>query len=541
MRYAHQGGVHHRRMVIEDVLDLDAVDVLAAADQHVLGPVDDEAEAFLVQAGQVAGLDPAVDEGLGRGLGLVPVALDHLRTLAPQLADLADRQFAVAFDGHDLQVGDRHGRAAAVGTVLIVLGAVGGGGGRGLGHAPAIAGLGLGEGLDDLAHQFRGRRRAAIGHAFQRRQVVIGPGRVLDQLPGDGGHPAGHGHALALDHLEGADRVPLVHHHQLGPGDQAGIEHGETAGGVEEGHGQQGRALGSRRIGGRRRLTAAQESAGPGAARRHDVGIDIALGGQGALGLSGGAGGVEDGGLVILDDVGLGQGLVGQGGPVIGRAEDLFEADHVGVADLLDLAADIDGLEVRAVGQVLPQPGQTLGVDHHHLGPGIGQAVFQLRPGPPGVQRGDNGPEADGGVEGHRPFRQVAHDDGDAVALDHALGLQFVGEGGAGAEKGLETGPLVLIDQEDALAVGAAGQEHVAQGRRGVLPHPGGHAANGHLLHLERRPGRGEHGVGLGDGHGRPGGLGRGGGRGLFGGFSHAVLQALARRSRRALFLGEQA
>ena len=42
VRDADHGGVHHGGVVVEDVLDLDAVDVLAAADQHVLGPVDDE-------------------------------------------------------------------------------------------------------------------------------------------------------------------------------------------------------------------------------------------------------------------------------------------------------------------------------------------------------------------------------------------------------------------------------------------------------------------------------------------------------------------
>ena len=96
VRDADQGRVHHGRVVVEDVLDLDAVDVLAAADQHVLGPVDDEEEAFLVDPRQVAGAHPAVDEGLGGGLGLVPVALHHLRALGPQLADRRRRQDGLA-------------------------------------------------------------------------------------------------------------------------------------------------------------------------------------------------------------------------------------------------------------------------------------------------------------------------------------------------------------------------------------------------------------------------------------------------------------
>ena len=55
-------------MLVERVLDLGAVHVLAAADDHVLGAVDEEQVAVVVQVAEVAGPVPAVDEGLGRGL-----------------------------------------------------------------------------------------------------------------------------------------------------------------------------------------------------------------------------------------------------------------------------------------------------------------------------------------------------------------------------------------------------------------------------------------------------------------------------------------
>ena len=48
-------------MLDEAVLDLDAVDVLAAPDDHVLGPVGDEEEAVVVDVADVAGVQPAVD------------------------------------------------------------------------------------------------------------------------------------------------------------------------------------------------------------------------------------------------------------------------------------------------------------------------------------------------------------------------------------------------------------------------------------------------------------------------------------------------
>jgi len=50
-------------VLVERVLHLDAVDVLAAPDQHVLGAVEDEAEPLLVDPRQVTGAHPAIDEG----------------------------------------------------------------------------------------------------------------------------------------------------------------------------------------------------------------------------------------------------------------------------------------------------------------------------------------------------------------------------------------------------------------------------------------------------------------------------------------------
>ena len=48
MRDRDQRCVDHGGMLVEDVLDLDAVNILAAADQHVLGAIDDVAETFFI-------------------------------------------------------------------------------------------------------------------------------------------------------------------------------------------------------------------------------------------------------------------------------------------------------------------------------------------------------------------------------------------------------------------------------------------------------------------------------------------------------------
>src|SRR3546814_6829856 len=65
--------VGDRGMLVEDILDLRRIDILAAAQHHVLRAVNDEEETLRVDPREVAGADPAVDEGLRRRLGLVPI------------------------------------------------------------------------------------------------------------------------------------------------------------------------------------------------------------------------------------------------------------------------------------------------------------------------------------------------------------------------------------------------------------------------------------------------------------------------------------
>ena len=90
---AEDGRLEHGGVGVEGVLDLGAVDVLAAGDDHVLGPVDEVQVAVGVEVADVAGAVPlAVEHGLGRLLGLVPVPGHHVRALDHDLADLAGRR-----------------------------------------------------------------------------------------------------------------------------------------------------------------------------------------------------------------------------------------------------------------------------------------------------------------------------------------------------------------------------------------------------------------------------------------------------------------
>ncbi len=74
-------------MGVDRLLDLDAGDVLAAADDDVLLAVDDEQIAVLVEIAEVAGEEIAVGaHRRGRRFGIVPIA--------EEIADRADRDFA---------------------------------------------------------------------------------------------------------------------------------------------------------------------------------------------------------------------------------------------------------------------------------------------------------------------------------------------------------------------------------------------------------------------------------------------------------------
>ena len=76
-------------MAVEDSLDLLGVNVDAAADDHVLLPVDDVVVAFVVPAREIARRHPALAETVGRFPGLLPVTAKQVGRTAEQLAHLA--------------------------------------------------------------------------------------------------------------------------------------------------------------------------------------------------------------------------------------------------------------------------------------------------------------------------------------------------------------------------------------------------------------------------------------------------------------------
>ena len=127
-------------MLGEDPLDLGAVDVLAAADDHVLEPVLDVDVAVGVDLAEVAGAEPAVlgDHLRGR-LGLAEEALHQLRRTEPQLAVLAGRDVLEGARVDDPDLGARDGLPGADQPLGVVGVAVG------LGHQVGDHAADLGE------------------------------------------------------------------------------------------------------------------------------------------------------------------------------------------------------------------------------------------------------------------------------------------------------------------------------------------------------------------------------------------------------------
>src|SRR3546814_3648968 len=72
-------------MLVKDILDFRRIDILAAAQYHVLGAIDDGDETFGVEPREIAGANPPIDKGFRGGVGLVPIAFHDHRSARPQI------------------------------------------------------------------------------------------------------------------------------------------------------------------------------------------------------------------------------------------------------------------------------------------------------------------------------------------------------------------------------------------------------------------------------------------------------------------------
>src|SRR3954453_6261638 len=168
--HADHRRLDHRRVLVEHLLDLARVDVVAAADDHVLLAVDDEEVPVLVDLRHVAAVEPAVADGLRRRVGLAPVALHDVVAADDDLAHLTLRDVpAVLVDDLHLDALDR--RADRAGLALAV-GVVEGGDRRGLGQAVAPGHLSA-ELILEAAHDLDRHRRPARHADAQAAHVDV--------------------------------------------------------------------------------------------------------------------------------------------------------------------------------------------------------------------------------------------------------------------------------------------------------------------------------------------------------------------------------
>ena len=103
------GRVGDRRVREQERLQFGGGDLVALVLDQLLDPVDDPQRAVLLDAGDVAGVQPAVGVDRLRGrLRVVEVALHHLRAADQELARLARRRVLAGRDVDDPAFGVRY-------------------------------------------------------------------------------------------------------------------------------------------------------------------------------------------------------------------------------------------------------------------------------------------------------------------------------------------------------------------------------------------------------------------------------------------------
>ncbi len=286
-------------MGAQHLLDLGGVDVEPGDEDEVGAPVDEAQVVVLVEDGDVAGVQPAVDEGPAGGGGVIPVAGEHVRALHPDLAGVAGQDVgAVLVDEADGEAGQRPADGAGPGW-----------GGAERGGADDRGGLREPVALvdDDVeAVPERGRDRvgerggAGHGEAHRREGVRRRVGRVelepVAEHRGDAGEDAHPG--LGDEAGGGRGLEPLDEERRRAGGEAAAEDDVQPE---DVGAGQHGQAdvVGSHREAGVPLDLA-------------DVGGQVGVGEHRGTGRAGGARGEEEHGDVVGGALDTRRGVVGE-------------------------------------------------------------------------------------------------------------------------------------------------------------------------------------------------------------------------------------
>src|SRR6516162_2910541 len=208
VRNPHHGDIEHRRMAIEELLDLPWIDVFSTADDHVFDAPDDIAVPLLIEDREVTGAHPsALIDRLRRALGLTPVTAHHGISAGQQLTGgPAFRRAARGVDDLHLHVRmySAHRRDPTLnGIVASALEAHR----TGLGHAVTDRHFRHMHVGDHATHDGNGAWCAGHDAGTQGCQVEAGELRVLELGNEHRRHTVQSGTALALHGPQGQERV----------------------------------------------------------------------------------------------------------------------------------------------------------------------------------------------------------------------------------------------------------------------------------------------------------------------------------------------
>ena len=225
----------HRGVQVELVLDLDAIDVLTAPNNHVLLAVEQPEIAFFVDLGPVARQHEAVTpKHLGGLAGLVPVTCIGLLAAVSHFADRVGLGELAAVLVEDRDVGVGRGEPAAGDLADRVLGRQCKTHRSALGHRPAVDHRDRVESLLELVDVGLGRRVPAEDDLLQTAAIVRVELWVVHHHPQHDrrGHcPAD---PLLRDQLDRIERRERAHHDALAARQQRRHEIGEDSGVVVE-------------------------------------------------------------------------------------------------------------------------------------------------------------------------------------------------------------------------------------------------------------------------------------------------------------------
>ena len=235
--HTHDLHVPHLGIGQIEFLDLTGIQILTAADDHILQSAGDLVVSVGCAAADVAGMEPAVGvDGLGGGLGHLVIALHNVEAPGHEFTAFPVGEFFARFGIDDLTLHPGEGAAHRFHTVVDIL--------VHLTHGASGGGLGLTVDGDDFLHiHLLGGTAHQIGGAVGTRhnagthigEIRLGKIRMVEHGDEHGGHAVEAGDVLIVhagqggfggEIGDGAQSAAVGHHGRHGKHHAEAVEHG---------------------------------------------------------------------------------------------------------------------------------------------------------------------------------------------------------------------------------------------------------------------------------------------------------------------------